>query len=240
MRNFGLLERISIYPWRSGVIPALLMLMLCIGLMLWGYIDSFFKFRMLTGFFWDPLMLAATHAGDAAVVICIGLGLTVFLQGRLDIRPVATLALVGLIVSVFKNHVFHAMPRPAGMFWLDEKLLASFAQQPPLQDFTMPSGHSASAVAAALCAGGRYSKPLPQYLAGLLATVIAFSRIQVGAHFPGDVLAGMIIGAMAGSVAVMLPDKLVFSFSRHWMGVIGGMAFAGGLIRFFLLMNWMP
>lgn len=183
-------------------------------------------------------MLAATHAGDAAVVIAVGLGLTVFITGRLDLRPAATLAVVGLMVSLLKNQVFHAMPRPAGMFWLDQALLDSFAQQPPLQDFTMPSGHSASAMAAALCAGSRYRIPALQYMAGFLAALIAFSRIQVGAHFPGDVLAGMTLGGVLGSVAVLLPDKLIFSFSRHWMGIAGGMALAFGMVRFILLMNW--
>lgn len=62
-----------------------------------------------------------------------------------------------------------------------------------------PSGHSASAFAFATGAGGE----LPELDSALrlAATVVAYSRIHTGVHYPGDVIAGTLIGAGVGSLA---------------------------------------
>ncbi|TYB46939.1 phosphatase PAP2 family protein [Actinomadura chibensis] len=59
-----------------------------------------------------------------------------------------------------------------------------------------PSGHSASAAAfatgVALEAPGRVAAPV-----AATAAAVAFARVYTGAHYPGDVLAGLGIGALA-------------------------------------------
>ncbi len=70
-------------------------------------------------------------------------------------------------------------------------------------DFSFPSGHSGASFA---CATVIY-KRLPHMYgipALILAAMIAFSRLYVGVHFPTDVLAGILIGIMAGMAAVKI------------------------------------
>ncbi|WP_374967830.1 phosphatase PAP2 family protein [Terrabacter sp. BE26] len=62
-----------------------------------------------------------------------------------------------------------------------------------------PSGHSASAFAFSTAAGAE--APELDTALRLVATVVAYSRVHTGVHYPGDVIAGAVIGAGIGSLA---------------------------------------
>ena len=69
-------------------------------------------------------------------------------------------------------------------------------------DFSFPSGHTAAAMAAAVAlipAGKRVFYPM---LA--LACVMGFSRLYFMVHYPTDVLAGAVCGALCGWAALSL------------------------------------
>ena len=66
-------------------------------------------------------------------------------------------------------------------------------RQPSSSSF--PSGHSASA--AAFAAGVALESPAVGAGVGLVAAAVAYSRIYVGVHYPGDVIAGVALGAGA-------------------------------------------
>jgi undecaprenyl-diphosphatase len=67
---------------------------------------------------------------------------------------------------------------------------------------SLPSGHAATAFAGAVLVSYLAPRATPLFVA--LATTIAFSRVYVGVHYPGDVLAGAAIGAAVGVSAVAL------------------------------------
>ena len=58
---------------------------------------------------------------------------------------------------------------------------------------SFPSGHSAAAFAFATGVG--HILPLAAVPLRLLATAVAYSRVHTGVHYPGDVIAGSLIGA---------------------------------------------
>ena len=75
---------------------------------------------------------------------------------------------------------------------------------------SFPSGHTAGAVAFA--SGVSRVLPLAGVPLHLLATLVGYSRVHTGVHYPGDVVAGAAIGAVIGgltakpSVAYESPD----------------------------------
>ena len=73
----------------------------------------------------------------------------------------------------------------------------------PLKDFSFPSGHSSNAFASAW-ALWRTLKKRWGVPALVLATLIALSRLYVGAHYPSDVLAGVVIGILSAELAVRI------------------------------------
>ncbi|MEW2559908.1 phosphatase PAP2 family protein [Streptomyces griseorubiginosus] len=71
---------------------------------------------------------------------------------------------------------------------------------PMPQSASFPSGHTASAVAFAAAVGP--ALPVVTVPLGLLACAVGYSRIHTGVHYPGDVVAGAVLGT--GAAAVVL------------------------------------
>ncbi|GAA4011179.1 phosphatase PAP2 family protein [Streptomyces marokkonensis] len=78
----------------------------------------------------------------------------------------------------------------------------SLAECPPTGDWSFPSNHAtiagASAVTLALI------RRVIVWLTAPLALLMAFSRIFVGVHYPHDVAAGLLLGAVVAATAVHL------------------------------------
>jgi undecaprenyl-diphosphatase len=65
--------------------------------------------------------------------------------------------------------------------------------------FSFPSGHSASSFAGAWLLRRHYPELTPLWY--LLATTVAFSRVYVGVHYPGDVVSGAVAGTVIAEAA---------------------------------------
>jgi membrane-associated phospholipid phosphatase len=75
---------------------------------------------------------------------------------------------------------------------------------------SFPSGHTAAAVAFASGAGSVL--PVAGVPLHALSALVGYSRVHTGVHFPGDVLAGAVIGAV---VADITTETLKW---HHWVG----------------------
>jgi membrane-associated phospholipid phosphatase len=78
-----------------------------------------------------------------------------------------------------------------------EELARRHVQMPRSSSF--PSGHSASAFAFATGAGA--AQPVLAAPLRVLATLVGYSRVHTGVHYPADVLAGALIGVSAAEVS---------------------------------------
>jgi membrane-associated phospholipid phosphatase len=101
----------------------------------------------------------------------------------------------GLFVTIVKRMIGRARPY-VGSFD-DPFSYMPFIWKPEYA--SMPSGHSTTAVAAAIAIGALW--PRSRAVMWLYAVVIMFSRVAVLAHHPSDVIAGALVGA-AGACLV--------------------------------------
>ncbi|MFE0173561.1 bifunctional phosphatase PAP2/diacylglycerol kinase family protein [Streptomyces sp. NPDC059002] len=139
-----------------------------------------------------PLSSAADHGrlwlGTAAVLAAAG-GPAARRAAR---RGVGALALASLTTNAVAKYAVRRR-RPV----LDAvPVVRRLARAPWTSSF--PSGHAASA--AAFAAGVALETPRYGALVAPVAAAVAFSRVYVGVHYPGDVLAGCALGAAAAAV----------------------------------------
>jgi undecaprenyl-diphosphatase len=83
-----------------------------------------------------------------------------------------------------------------------EELVSRHVQMPRSSSF--PSGHSASAFAFAT--GAASAQPLLSAPLRALATLVGYSRVHTGVHYPADVLSGAFIGVSAAELTGRLLD----------------------------------
>jgi undecaprenyl-diphosphatase len=77
--------------------------------------------------------------------------------------------------------------------------------------WSFPSGHTASSFAGAWVLSKIWRRQAPLFFA--LASTVGFSRIYVGAHYPGDVLSGALIGMFLAEI-VHRPVRLLVRWCR--------------------------
>jgi membrane-associated phospholipid phosphatase len=147
----------------------------------------------------DSVMVAVTEAGDVQVILPVILAaLAWFVWHRLWQTSLYLLAAVGcaeILVNVMKV----ALHRPRPSLYYDGAELFSF-----------PSSHATMSVVVygflgfLVCREQRVSfRQAMAITAGLLASLIAFSRLYLGVHWLSDVVAGMSFGlAWVGALAM--------------------------------------
>ena len=151
----------------------------------------------------DLLMPAITTLGNSGLIWIILAGILIIMP---KYRKVGVAVMAGLVLEViYCNLVLKplvARIRPCDVNTAVQLLIA----RP--DDFSFPSGHtgaSFAAVSAFYASRSRLWIPLL-----ILAVLIAFSRLYLYVHYPSDILAGVVIGIMAGWIA----SKLVNLVSR--------------------------
>ncbi|MFG2449449.1 bifunctional phosphatase PAP2/diacylglycerol kinase family protein [Streptomyces sp. NPDC048512] len=141
----------------------------------------------------DPALRRLSHAADHGR-LWIGTAAGLALVGghtarRAAVRGLGSLALASLTVNTLVKWSARR-PRPL----LDGVPRVRLLERQP-HTTSFPSGHSASA--AAFATGVALESTRYGAVVAPVAAAVAFSRVYVGVHFPGDVLAGVAIGAGA-------------------------------------------
>ena len=151
-----------------------------------------------------PIMKVITHMGDkGAFWILVTLALLIYpnRRGR-RLGAFCALAMVtGLLVTnlIIKNWV--ARIRPYELIQGLECIVAR------ADDFSFPSGHTTNSLA---CAWVLFRKAPKKWgvPALVLAILISLSRLDVGIHYPTDVLGGAVIGIGSACFSLWLLPKI--------------------------------
>jgi undecaprenyl-diphosphatase len=143
------------------------------------------------------LLRTASRLGDGVLWYVLMAALPL-IYGAEALRPVVIMAATGLtgllIYKALKKSLQRERPfiRHAGI------TLA----MPPLDRYSFPSGHTLHAVCFTWQAVGHY--PALAWILVPVSGLIAASRVVLGLHYPSDVVAGAVVGAVLGSVGMAL------------------------------------
>ena len=73
---------------------------------------------------------------------------------------------------------------------------------PPMDRYSFPSGHTLHAVSFCIIVTSHF--PMLAWLVVPFATLVALSRVILGLHYPSDVIAGAVIGALLSWMSFQL------------------------------------
>ena len=167
--------------------------------------------------FLDALMVGITTLGNAgAVFIVLGFVLLFTKKHRKAGLAVLVALIVMLLCSDLFLKEFFARVRPFNLVesnpekyaaWAAEYVFPELVYKP--SSFSFPSGHTASAFAAATALLWHSRKwGIPTMI---FAAVMGFSRIYVQVHYCTDVIGGVVSGIICAVIAVVIV-KFLFPF----------------------------
>ena len=172
----------------------------------------------------DGIMPILTHFGDFKFLLLVVIAVILYAQitRRKTLKKVAIIALAALLfsdaIAFVLKHMVHE-PRP--FMSLDNVRL--LVREDDLNSF--PSGHTTSTVAvvtALILNMKELSKKhylILDIALVIFAVLIGFSRMYVGVHYPGDVLAGAVIG-LIGAFTINHFKNQIFDILEGLKGIV--------------------
>lgn len=154
------------------------------------HMDGWMQWGTALGNFWNMPWLLACLAVAWVAAKTIPPSRRWFCEDKLGALIMALLVgyiVAGLVVSALKFGL--QIPRPSMVYGMD----VMHSRELPDSPFSFPSGHSAFAMlVAATC--WRFVGTVFRLLLAALVLWIGFSRVNLGMHYPVDVLAGYGVG----------------------------------------------
>ncbi|MGI5153911.1 phosphatase PAP2 family protein [Microbispora sp. CA-102843] len=113
----------------------------------------------------------------------------------------ALLAPVAVVTAYLASEGVKSVLRLRRPCW--DLAVATVAPCPPYGDWSLPSNHATFAAAAAVALVALWRGMA--LVAPVLALLEAFSRVFVGVHYPHDVAAGLLLGALIAPLVLLAP-----------------------------------
>ncbi len=160
------------------------------------------------GDFFDFLLIAITKLGDDGIfLILLSLVLMVFKKTRKVGTAMLGAIIIGALFTNISIKPIIARPRPyfdeTGIFhqwWLD-------AGAHTESEFSFPSGHTTSAMAAMTGLFFTTNKKV-SWTAFIFAVVMGITRVYICVHYPSDILGGLLVGFLAGLISYIIINAI--------------------------------
>lgn len=143
----------------------------------------------------DRVMCGLSRLGDGYFYAVVGL-LLLFIDVKLALKAIPA----GLIAFALELAVYKILKTQTRRFRPFEKIPGIRALLPPPDKFSFPSGHTGAAFLMATLFGSLISALLIPLT--IIASLIGFSRIYNGLHFPSDVVMGMMLGVTCAKIGM--------------------------------------
>lgn len=169
--------------------------------------------------FLNPIMKVLTHSGDKGILLIVLILTMLFIPRTraIGIMSTISIAIEALLNNVLLKNII-ARTRPYDDI---DGLVCLVGKQ---MDYSFPSGHTGAAFAVAgamlvvalfglpmIEKSGEVSRQDPSLSFKLIsvilimyATLLAFSRMYVGVHYPTDVLCGLLLGLGTSAMAYLI------------------------------------
>lgn len=153
----------------------------------------------------DTLMPPLSSLGDAGIIwIVLSILLLLFPRTR---RAGVASAFSLILMLISGNMILKPLISRMRPFTVNTAVTLLI---PPPGDFSFPSGHTFASFASSTAILRNHKRiGIP---ALILAVLIAFSRLYLYVHYPTDVLAGLLLGILAGYLGNLAARKLLPPF----------------------------
>ena len=175
----------------------------------WG-IDWIIALQASGGAVFTQAMDAFTFLGSELFYLLVMPALLWCFNASLGVRLGVALLTSASLNSILK--LAFGLPRP---YWADSRIRALTIET----SYGLPSGHAQNPIVLWGYLAYRLQRWWATALAVVLILAISFSRVYLGVHFPADVVAGGLIGALLLVAFVRLEAPVTDWFARHALRV---------------------
>ena len=222
--NFNLFLYIFSSIWAIGLV----------FLLLNGYINSFLLLNRFHFNFADLPILLLTNLADGGFMAFLFIFLFIKKQPLQLIMILLTIIISGILAQIFKNYFFSDWHRPP--YLLSEKVhtIGKYI----LNHHSFPSGHSTSIAAMFTMLAyyrSRFKSEIILY--AVLCPFIAYTRIYLGVHFLGDVIAGLALGTITSLLLIILIKPFKIQFNSKIILLLRTISIIGAIIFIYIFLK---
>jgi undecaprenyl-diphosphatase len=186
-----------------------LFVIITLFLFLFSRVDGFILLNSFHTPTLNQVFNSITFIGDGLFSIIVSFFILIFAKKHSKLALIVMVAYLssGIVAQIFKAIIY--APRPSLYFKLHEYkyYIDTFATSRAGAN-SFPSGHSASVFALVTVFSVYCKRKYISFCLILIGILAGYSRIYLAHHFLIDVLAGMILGLLFGTLSLIWLDKL--------------------------------